>query len=149
VANSCSTPSQTVLNRDRSRFRTSPPNPLSNSALLRNAAWRGGKERLGLSGSPSPRSAEGAKLERGRGGEVREMRASPVQHRLARFFAAVLRQDELSSKRSASTASASSAATRWRDVAIERVLVQKHVRNKRDLPIHLRASVLRQTCAFL
>jgi hypothetical protein len=47
---------------------TSPPNPLSNFALRCNATWRGG---IGFSGSPSPRSAESAKLERGLGGEVR------------------------------------------------------------------------------
>jgi hypothetical protein len=50
-------------------FGASPPNPLSNSALLRNAAWRGGKEPR-FSGSPSPRSGKAAKLERGPGGEA-------------------------------------------------------------------------------
>jgi hypothetical protein len=61
-----------VFIRDRSRFRT--PHPLTPSptphcdAMLRG---EGGKERRGLSGSPSPRSGEAAKLERGPGGEVR------------------------------------------------------------------------------
>ena len=45
---------------------TSPPNPLSSSALLRNAAWRGGAREEARSDSPSPRSE--AELERGLGG---------------------------------------------------------------------------------
>ena len=52
-----------------------PPAPLSNSALLRNAAWRGGSQKLSLRSRgywgavpapPSPRSE--AELERGVGG---------------------------------------------------------------------------------
>jgi len=45
---------------------TSPPGPLSSSALLRNAAWRGGAREEARSDSPSPRSE--AELERGLGG---------------------------------------------------------------------------------
>ena len=47
-----------------------PPAPLSSSALLRNAAWRGGSQKRNSFRLPLSTSGGAAKLERGLGGEV-------------------------------------------------------------------------------
>ena len=56
--------------RGKAATDLTPPAPLSSSALLRNAAWRGGSEKRSSFWLPLSTSGIAAKLERGLGGEV-------------------------------------------------------------------------------